>query len=212
MGLRVEAARRDSDQRRAFVYLDSEGERTITTIGERVGPEAGDDLPWDELDSTDAVYVTAGNAETVRTARRAGKVVASVRTGAALVEAGVQIDVLVASANDKGEQYVAGTITPEPLWVVRTDGARGGSLQTPDGKITHWDANPPFGPHGDTYGAGDSFAGGITLGLGSGLAIEDAIAVGAFCGASAIRGRGPYVGQATLEEYHEWQKARETSG
>jgi hypothetical protein len=36
MGLRVEAAWRRKPQRRAFVYLDASGERTITVIGDRL--------------------------------------------------------------------------------------------------------------------------------------------------------------------------------
>lgn len=210
-GLRVEAARRTIDQRRAFVYLDAEGERTITTIGTRVFPEIEDPLPWDELKAFDAVYLTAGNAGTLRAARAAKNVVATVRTGTALTEAGVQVDVLVASANDSGEQYNRGDIDPAPRWVVRTDGSRGGSLESADGKVTRWDSHPPTGPRGDTYGAGDSFAGGITYGLGRGLSIEKAIAVGAFCGALAVRGRGPYEAQASAEELREFEESLDVS-
>ncbi|MGK2932062.1 MAG: PfkB family carbohydrate kinase [Solirubrobacterales bacterium] len=206
-GLRVEAACRKSDQRRAFVYLDSEGERTITTIGERVFPEVEDPLPWDELEGFDSVYVTAGNSATIVAARAAKNVVATVRAGAALTESGVGVDVLVASANDAGEQYERGDIEPAPRWVVRTDGSRGGSLENADGNVTHWDPHPPMDTKGDSYGAGDSFAGGITYGLGRGLPIEQAIQVGAFCGASAVRGRGPYGAQASAEELAEWEKA-----
>src|SRR3954466_9533514 len=39
--------RPDRPTRRAFVYLDSDAERTITTIGERLKPERADPLPWD---------------------------------------------------------------------------------------------------------------------------------------------------------------------
>ncbi|HTU14958.1 MAG TPA: PfkB family carbohydrate kinase [Solirubrobacterales bacterium] len=205
-GLRVEAARRETAQRRAFVYLDADGERTITTIGKRVGPQIEDPLPWDELKDADAVYLTAGNADTVRAARAARNVVASVRTGPALAEAGVQVDVLVASANDRGEVYVRGEIDPEPRWVVRTDGARGGTLETAEGKITEWTSNPPSAAKVDTYGAGDTFAGGITYGLGRGFPIETAIAFGAFCGASSVRGRGPYAGHVSPEELAEWER------
>jgi ribokinase len=204
-GLTVHAARRDTAQRRAFVFLDAAGERTITTIGERVGPEVTDPLPWDALSRVDALYLTAGNAETVRAARAAKRVVASVRTGSALREAGVEIDVLVASANDKGETYERGDIDPVPRWVVRTDGARGGTLETADGKVVDWHSDPPSAAKVDSYGAGDTFAGGITYGLGRGFSIERAIAFGAFCGASSVRGRGPYGGHVTPEELAAWE-------
>ncbi len=210
-GVRVEAARRESDQRRAFVYLDSEGERTITTIGERVFPEVEDPLPWDELGGYDSVYVTAGNAATLEAARAAKNVVASVRAGAALTDSGVGVDVLVASANDEGEEYERGDIEPAPRWVIRTDGPNGGTLEDIDSKVTHWDPQPPMDEKGDSYGAGDSFAGGITYGLGRGLPIGQAIRVGALCGASAVRGRGPYGAQASAEELAEWEKSNEIS-
>ena len=38
LGVRMEVAWRPEPQRRAFVYVDSAGERTITVIGERLGP------------------------------------------------------------------------------------------------------------------------------------------------------------------------------
>src|SRR5262249_43183953 len=61
-GVRVEAAWRPEPQRRGFVHLDAAGERTITVIGERLGPDGSDGLPWSELAECDAVYFTAGDA------------------------------------------------------------------------------------------------------------------------------------------------------
>src|SRR5438046_6801074 len=48
LGVRVAAAWRPERQRRAFVHLSGDGERTITVIGERLGPRRDDDLPWAE--------------------------------------------------------------------------------------------------------------------------------------------------------------------
>ena len=70
-GVEIEAGFRPETQRRAFVHLDEPGERTITVLGPRLGPRGADELGWDILDSTDAVYVTAGDADAVRQARRA---------------------------------------------------------------------------------------------------------------------------------------------
>lgn len=204
-GLRVEAARRDVPQRRAFVHLDSGHERTITTIGPRAFPEVTDPLPWAELDDCDAVYLTAGSADTLRATRSARMVVATVRAGEALAEAGVQVDVLVASANDPGER-IDPAIDPAPRWTVRTDGSRGGSVEAAGGPVSRWRAVPPCGPTVDTYGAGDSFAGGLTFGLGSGLPIEKAVGIGALCGASVLRGRGPYEAQANATELQAWEE------
>jgi ribokinase len=42
----------------------------------------------------------------------------------------------------------------------------------------------------DAYGAGDSFAAGLTYALGAGLEGNDALAFAARCGAAALTGRG----------------------
>jgi ribokinase len=204
-GIEVEAVRREIAQRRAFVFLDGYGERTITTIGERLGPRSDDPLPWQDLAGGGAVYFTAGDAGALRKARSATNLVATVRARAALAEAEVQVDVLVASANDLGEQYNRGEIEPVPRWVVRTDGPRGGTLESADGEVTQWASRPVPGPRGDTYGAGDSFAAGLTCGLAMGLEVREAITLGAFCGASAVRGSGPYGAQASADDLAAWR-------
>src|SRR3954470_24631206 len=64
LGVDVRAARRSDDPtRRAFVYLDADGERTITTVGKRIHPVRADDLPWDELSEAHAVYFVAGDPD-----------------------------------------------------------------------------------------------------------------------------------------------------
>jgi ribokinase len=192
LGVRVEAAWRRHPQRRALVHLDAAGERAITVLGERAGPERADPLPWDELDGVDAVYFTAGDAAAVRAARKARALVATVRGRDALGAAGVELDALVASANDSGERYEPGEIEPAPRAVVRTDGPAGGSVLDADGNETHWRAPPLPGPIVDTYGAGDSFAAGLTFGLAEGRPIASAAVLGARCGAASVTGRGPY--------------------
>jgi ribokinase len=196
LGLRVEAVFRPERQRRAFVHVDRAGERTITVIGERLGPSAGDPLPWQELDGVDAVYFTAGDAGAVREARRARALVATARGLEVLVAAGVRLDALVASSRDPGELYEAGDLEPVPRHAVRTAGAAGGEWETPaTGQRGRWQASPPPGPVSDFYGCGDSFAAGLTYGLGAGMSIGEATALGARCGAACATGRGPYEGQ-----------------
>jgi ribokinase len=195
LGLRVEATFRPEPQRRGFVHVDATGERTITVIGERMAPAADDPLPWDELSGADAVYFTAGDEGALRHARQARTLVATVRVLETLRRARVQIDVLVASGRDKGERYVAGEIDPPPRHIVRTAGASGGQYETPGGERGSWEASPPPGPVGDYYGCGDSFAAGLTHGLGMRLPIGDAVALAARCGAACATGRGPYEGQ-----------------
>jgi ribokinase len=195
LGVRVEAAWRDEPQRRAFVHVDSRAERSITVLGERMGPRATDALPWGELEGADAVYFTAGDAAAVRKARAADKLVATVRAIGALAAAGEEIDLLVSSANDAGERYRPGGIQPPPRLIARTDGAAGGSLETADGVTTQWEAAPLPGPAVDTYGAGDCFAAGLTFGLAAGQSPAEALALGARCGAACVTGHGPYEGQ-----------------
>jgi len=195
LGVRVEAAWRPEPQRRAFVHVDASAERTITVIGDRMGPLGTDDLPWPELEGVDGVYFTAGDSGAVREARRARKLVATARTMAALSDAGVELDMLVSSAKDAGEPYRPGDLEPPPRLVARTSGATGGSLETPDGGERRWEAAPLPGPAVDTYGAGDCFAAGLTYGLADDREPAEALALAARCGAACVTGRGPYEGQ-----------------
>ena len=195
LGLRVHAAFRAEPQRRAFVHVDRDGERTITVVGDRLGPRAADPLPWEELDECDALYFTAGDAGAAREARRARTMVATARGLEVLAEAAVELDALVASGRDVGERYAAGDLDPPPLRVVRTASSSGGEYETIDGERGTWRATPLPGPVSDVYGCGDSFAGGLTYGLGAGLPIAEAIDLGARCGAACATGRGPYEGQ-----------------
>jgi len=195
LGVRVEAAWRAGPQRRAFVHLDADAERTITVIGDRLGPHGDDRLPWSELHGMDAVYFTAGDAGAARFARASRNLVATVRGIEALAAAGVRIDALVSSADDEGERYRRGDISPPPGLVVRTTGASGGELEYADGRTGRWAAAPLPGPVIDDYGAGDSFAGGLTYGLAEGRSPEEAAALGARCGAACVTGRGPYEAQ-----------------
>jgi ribokinase len=195
LGVRVEAAWRHEPQRRAFVHVDSRAERTITVLGDRMGPQGADDLPWTELEDADGAYFTAGDPAAVRRARAAGKLVATPRAMAALAGAHVAVDLLVASAKDAGEPYAPGDLDPPPRLVARTGGAAGGSLETVDGEVLRWEAAPLPGPAVDAYGAGDCFAAGLTYGLADGRSPADALALGARCGAACVTGRGPYEGQ-----------------
>jgi len=192
LGVTVEAAWRPETQRRAFVHVDSGAERTITVIGERLGPRGDDDLRWDEVSECDAVYFTAGDVGALRAARSARLLTASVRGKETLAAAGVQLDLLVASSADAGERYESGEIEPAPRLVARTAGAAGGSLVAADGTTTDWAATPLPGPAVDAYGAGDSFAAGLTFALAEEDDLAEALDLAAQCGAACISGRGPY--------------------
>jgi ribokinase len=191
-GVRVEAAVRPEPQRHGLTYLDSEGERTITVIGERMGPRRGDDLPWAELDKADGVYFVSGDVEAVRVARAARVLVATARSLAALQEAGVQLDALVRSGSDGGERYRRGDLDPPPRLEVATDGQRGGTYSVEGEPTRGYEAAPLPGRRQDTYGAGDSFAAGLTFALAQGLRAEEALAFAARCGAEALARKGAH--------------------
>src|ERR671925_98562 len=105
MGLRVRAVYREEPQRRGFVHLDANGERTITVIGSRLGPRGDDPLPWHELAETDAVYFTAGDPAAAREARRAHTLVGTARGLETLREAGIQLHALASSSQDTGGRH-----------------------------------------------------------------------------------------------------------
>jgi ribokinase len=200
LGPRVEAATRRQPTRRAVTFIDPNGERTITTLGERLHPELADPLPWDELAQVDAVYFTAGDVASLEAARRARVLVATTRVLDILSRADVRLDAVVGSGRDPSEEYDPKTLKHPPGLVVLTDGARGGVFATADGAKGRFDAVAPPGPVVDTYGGGDSFAAGLTFALGAGLDVAAALDVAARCGAWCVAGRGPYGNQLTAED------------
>jgi ribokinase len=192
LGVRVDSASREGPTRRAHTFLDSHGERTITTIDERLEPERADPLDWSILDGADGVYVTAGDGGALQAARAARVLVASPRTGKALVESGMAVDVLVYSDRDEYESSIALALDPRPGILVATRGADGGRYETADGKTGTWKAAPIPGPVADSYGCGDSFAAALTYGLAAGETVDSSLEVAAEVGASSLTRSGPY--------------------
>src|SRR5947209_6517086 len=188
-GVTVYAGHADGRQRRAFTHVDDGGERTITVIGEKLRPSGEDgSLPWEELARCDAVYFTGGDVAALRAARRAKCLVATSRELPTLKAAGVQIDVLVGSGEDAGERFESGELDPPPRIVVTTAGGLGGWIR-PGGPFR---AAPIPGPVADAYGCGDCFAAGLTYGLALKRPVDEAVALGARCGAEVLPGRGAY--------------------
>jgi ribokinase len=177
-GIRVECVYRDEPQRRGFTYLDSEGERTITVIGEKLVPRADDPLPWAELDGVAGVYFCGGDAGAVREARRARAVVATARELPTLTDAGIELDALIHSSTDVSERYEAGNLDPPPRRVVTTEETKGGRY-VEGARKGRWTAAPLPGPLADTYGAGDSFAAALAFALGAGRPTDEALDVAA---------------------------------
>jgi ribokinase len=183
LGVRTYAAPRPVPHTKALVMRDPNGERTICVVGENLHPTADDPLPWDELASCDGVYFTGDDPRTLVLARRAPVVVVTARRFEALAESGVEVDALVGSGNDRGEQYDLARLRAQPRHVIVTDGAHGG---------TGYTAVPPPGPIVDAYGAGDTFVAGVLYGLAAGRPLPDALAGAAASAAEAITWRGAY--------------------
>src|SRR3954468_13748586 len=189
LGVRVEAVlRAGKSTRRGFAFLDARGERTITVIGERLGPSGDDALPWDELADVGGVYFVAGDAAALRAARAARAVVSTARISDLLSGAGVELDAVVASSADVAERYRP--FQPPPRYVAITAGARGGEWTGGDGRAGRWQAVPLPGPVVDPSGAGASFAPGLAYALGAGRDIDAALELAARCGATCMTGRG----------------------
>jgi len=192
LGVRVEAAPLDVAQRRAFTHVEPGGERTITVLGERLGPAGAENLAWEDLRGAEAVYFVSGGAEALRAVRMARHVVATARALPTLIGAGVEVDVLLGSGSDEGERYSPGALDPPPRAVVRTAGADGGTWERADGSTGSWPGAVVPGPVEDAYGAGDSFAAGLTFALGAGEDLPAACRFGADQGAEALTRRGAH--------------------
>lgn len=195
-GIEVDVIRRGGPTRRVTVLLDHAGERTIITSGERWAPAAIDDLGWGRLEKADGVYLTAGDGAVITLARKARVLVATPRVATTPDLPDLPIDALVFSADDEHESALAQQLAGSARLMVATEGGNGGhwhaSTARGDGAVAEWQsegrwpAAPVPGPVRDTYGAGDAFAGGFTLGLAAGGTVADAAALGAACGARML--------------------------
>jgi ribokinase len=211
-GLGVVAGMRgDRDQRRTVTYLTADGERTITVLSAPLVPHGADGLPWAELEDYDGVLFFAGDAAAARACRAAKVMVSTGRARAALLEAGVQVDALVGSADDTDEAVDDELLmATRPRWVVATEGDRGGAWWAPEAAggdtaeeprdaatqapAGRWAATPPPGAPLDAFGCGDAFAAALMAALAAGRPIADACALGARVGAALRSERAPAVG------------------
>ncbi len=222
LGVEVRAAwRKTEPTRTAVTLLDGQGERTIVTLGPRLEPTGADEgLEWAELAEMDGVYFTAGDRVALERARAARVLVASPRAVDALgrdvetdaagrqgverdaPERSVELDAMVLSEDDALEQAEAKTAGAGARagLVVRTEGARGGVYETGTGETGRWRAASVPGEAVDSYGCGDSFAAGLTFGLGAGMATRAALDLAARCGAVCLTGKGPYGAQLSAAD------------
>lgn len=197
LGLEPRVAWREAPTRRGVSWVDGHGERTITVLGDRLMPCADDPLPWSALADADGVFVTATDAAGLRRARQARVLAATPRVGLAVLrESGVHLDALVGSALDPAEALPDPLPLPPPRHVIATE-AGAGSRATPGGAFL---APPLSDPLVDAYGAGDSFAAGLSAALAAHWSLAAAISLGSHCGAACLRGFGPYARQLEAPE------------
>jgi ribokinase len=186
--LRV-AWRAQQPTRRAVTLLESDGERTIVTVGERLAPRGSDPLDWERLATADGAYFTAGDPGALVRTAAAGVLVASPRGRGALDGEGAPpIDALVYSRRDADERQWASRLEPRTRLMVETRGAAGGAWWGES--VGSWEAADPEGQPRDVYGCGDSFAAGFTLALATGATIAEAAAAGARAGARCLTRAG----------------------
>src|ERR1700722_2894833 len=192
LGVHVWGPRRTAPTRTAVTLVDDARERTIATFGSRLEPTIDDaDIPWSALAEMDAVYFTAGDVGALRAARAAKVLVSSPRALHALGD-GIPLDALVLSADDAFELREGIRAEQDARLVVFTEGGRGGTYRRRDGDSGKWPAAKLPGEPKDSYGCGDSFAAGLTYGLGTGLSVAQGLKLAARCGAMCLTGRGPY--------------------
>ena len=146
LAVTVHDATRHGATRRAHTFLDAQGERTITTIGERLEPRGRDPIGWEELAGADGVYLTAADGDALRAARAARVLVASPRAGRVLAQEGVRLDALVYSDLDELETSFARSLDPPPSLLVATQGRRGRSLRDGQRRLRHMEARSATGP------------------------------------------------------------------
>ncbi|MEB3168903.1 MAG: PfkB family carbohydrate kinase [Synechococcaceae cyanobacterium] len=189
LGLEMHVAWREGPTRRGISFVDGHGDRSITVIGERLAPVATDPLPWERLKECDGLYATAADAASLGLCRAARVLTATPRLRLSVLNAaGVRLDALIGSGLDPGEAVPAGALEQAPALRIATEGAAGGWTE-PGGRFT---APVLEGAVVDSYGCGDSFAAAVTAGLAAGWSAEQAISLGAHCGAACAGRFGPY--------------------
>ena len=190
LGLNLKVAWREKPTRKGISLISKDGERAITVIGERLQPIASDNLPWDDMQNYDGVFITATDKEGIRLARKAKFLSATPRIGQqTLKNSKVKINALLGSGLDPGEKINLEELEPKPDIYISTQGKLGGTIFPEN---TKYKSIKPSSKEIDTYGCGDCFAGAVTTALSAKLDLEQAVNIGAYCGAECSTHYGPY--------------------
>ncbi len=190
LGLNLKVAWREKPTRKGISLTSKDGERAITVIGERLQPTAKDDLPWSEMNNYDGIFITATDKEGIKLAREAKFLAATPRTGKDILKLSkVKLNALIGSRLDPGERINYEELVPKPDIYIATEGKLGGIIYP---KKNKYKSLKPSSKEIDSYGCGDCFAGAVTTALSAKLNLDQAINIGAYCGAECSTHYGPY--------------------
>ena len=188
-GIRLHVAWRDKPTRKGFSLIDSNGERSITVIGERLAPTYKDKLDWNLFEKMDGVFITASDSEIFKKARIADSLCTTPRVGINIInKSNVFLDGLIGSNLDPGEVFSLSDISIKPKLIIKTEGENGGILY-PGGR---YEALINAKQKIDSYGCGDAFAAGILYGLSSKWSIDEILSLAKLLGRDASECFGPY--------------------
>ena len=189
MGIKLHVAWRDKPTRKGFSVIDSEGERSITIIGDRLAPTHKDNLDWNILNDMDGIFITAADKEIFKKSRIAKTLCTTPRVGLNIInESRIFLDGLIGSNLDPGEVFSLDELILKPKFVIKTEGENGGII-FPGGR---YKAIENKVMKVDSYGCGDSFAAGILYGLSSNWDIEESLNLAKIMGRDCSEHFGPY--------------------
>ena len=189
MGIKLHVAWRDKPTRRGFSLIDSQGERAITVIGERLAPTHKDNLEWNILKKMDGIFITASDSEIFKMARSASILCTTPRVGLNTINnSNVLLDGLIGSNLDPGEVFSFSELSLKPKYTIKTEGEKGGII-FPGGR---YKALKNKKLKVDSYGCGDSFAAGILYGMASNWDIDKSLNLAKVMGRDASEFFGPY--------------------
>ena len=188
-GIQLHVAWRDKPTRRGFSLIDSDGERSITVIGERLAPVHKDNLDWNIFKQMDGIFITAADSEIFKKARIAGALCTTPRVGLKIInESNVSLDGLIGSNQDPGEVFSLSELSLKPKYTIKTEGEDGGII-FPGGR---YQALKNINLKIDSYGCGDSFAAGILYGLSAKWSIDKCLNLAKIIGRDSSEYFGPY--------------------
>ncbi len=188
-GIKIHVAWRDKPTRRGFSLIDSNGERSITVIGDRLAPTYKDNLDWNIFEKMDGIFITASDSEIFKKARIADSLCTTPRVGLNIInKSNVFLDGLIGSNLDPGEVFSLSDISIKPKFIIKTEGENGGILY-PGGR---YKALINTKQKIDSYGCGDAFAAGILYGLSSKWSIDKILSLAKLLGKDASEFFGPY--------------------